>query len=449
MDWSMEDAAWTNHELKTFGFQSRPTVVIRKLECDKVSVEKVLRGKNDWENWFNDVWERTPNAIGENEFYVVLCSRAEPVFEDDEAPISYVSVTRDTWERLTRSFHIHRSITRSIARQVASFSSFYEDSEAAESEIHFTIRMSKYLRGDLALSLTYIPSTDSTFAVVYGCNEQQIQEIKKRIRSAGDKTKYPLLMIGIFAELERERLANVTDKLIDKFALLSARLDSGPWQPSKTMSTEDTQDYLMLCLQSRTIVDNIRPVRRKLFKIISEIDEFGQYFTSRKGEAQPDEVRKARRFKKEGVQMKKRLQDIIYEYDDKMEECNMIAGNTALAMQTVSSQIARHDSDLNTRIARANTDIALETRRENIQMRSIAVLTMVYLPFSTVAAIFSMNLFDWQAQDGRSVVSKYFWVFVAVAAGLTIITLLTWYFITYRHEKIANKDASEIQSKMA
>lgn len=60
-----------------------------------------------------------------------------------------------------------------------------------------------------------------------------------------------------------------------------------------------------------------------------------------------------------------------------------------------------------------------------------------------------MNLFDWQAQDGRSVVSKYFWVFVAVAAGLTIITLLTWYFITYRHEKIANKDASEIQSKMA
>lgn len=199
--------------------------------------------------------------------------------------------------------------------------------------------MSKYLRGDLALSLTYIPSTDSTFAVVYGCNEQQIQEIKKRIRSAGDKTKYPLLMIGIFAELERERLANVTDKLIDKFALLSARLDSGPWQPSKTMSTEDTQDYLMLCLQSRTIVDNIRPVRRKLFKIISEIDEFGQYFTSRKGEAQPDEVRKARRFKKEGVQMKKRLQDIIYEYDDKMEECNMIAGNTALAMQTVCDPV--------------------------------------------------------------------------------------------------------------
>ena len=40
---------------------------------------------------------------------------------------------------------------------------------------------------------------------------------------------------------------------------------------------------------------------------------------------------------------------------------------------------------INTRIAKANNAIALETKRESAQMRSIAVLTMVYLPMSCVA----------------------------------------------------------------
>ncbi|XXH04365.1 hypothetical protein Hte_010779 [Hypoxylon texense] len=146
--------------------------------------------------------------------------------------------------------------------------------------------------------------------------------------------------------------------------------------------------------------------------------------------------------------MKKRLQDIINKYDDKADECKMILGNTSLAMQTVWNQIARHDSDLNTRISHANTTIALETKRESNQMKSIAILTMVYLPCSSVAAIFSMDLFKWDAQDGESIVSKYIWVFAVFAGGLTAITLAAWYHITHRREKTANDDATEMQSKM-
>ena len=48
------------------------------------------------------------------------------------------------------------------------------------------------------------------------------------------------------------------------------------------------------------------------------------------------------------------------------------------------SQISREDSIVNTRIAKANTTIALESQIENAQMRSIAVLGMVYLPLSCV-----------------------------------------------------------------
>ncbi|KAI0105585.1 hypothetical protein F4776DRAFT_471974 [Hypoxylon sp. NC0597] len=443
MDWPIEDADWTSHDLRNFEFQSRPTVVLQKTECNTSLKTRVLEDKNDWENWFDDA----TTTERENGLYIVLLSRAWPIFDED-APVSYVSVTRDTWERLTRFFYIHRSITRSIARQIACFTSSYEEGKGSKLKICFTARMAKQLPQDLALSLTYSPGTDSTFAVVYGCNEKQMREIERRVRSIGAQTKYPLFMTGIFAELERERLVASVDKLVDGFALQSGRLESGSWNPSTDMSNAKAQMYLELCLDSRKLVDNIRAVKRQISKLLTEIDEFGSYFASLNDKAHPNASKKARQFKKAGIQMKKRLQDILNEYDDKIDECNMIVGNTTLAMQTVWNQIARHDSDLSTKIAHANTMIALETKREGIQMRSIALLTMVYLPFSSVAAVFSMDMFNWDAQDGDSVVSKYIWVFATFAIGFTAITLFAWHHITCRHERRADEDASEIQSKM-
>lgn len=196
--------------------------------------------------------------------------------------------------------------------------------------------MSKYLRGDLALSVTYVPGTRSTFAVIYGCDEHQKQEVEKRIRLAEDKTKYPLLIIGIFAELERERLVDTADQLVDGFALTSERFENESWDPEIHMSNEKTQEYLKLCSQSRSITDQIRAVKRQTLKLMSEIDEFGDYFATHKGDAYSGSSKKVRQFRKAGAQMKKRLQDIINEYDDKIDECNMIVGNTTLAMQTVS-----------------------------------------------------------------------------------------------------------------
>ncbi|KAI2609183.1 hypothetical protein GGR54DRAFT_618761 [Hypoxylon sp. NC1633] len=448
MEWPVEDMAWTNHDLRMFNFQARPTVVLWKPESDATVIRAVLRDKIDWENWFENASSTTSRG---NELHIALCSRAEPIFEGEEdAPVSYLSVTRDTWERLTRLFHIHRSITRSIARQVACFSSFYvEESKSTNSRICFTARMSKYLPRDLALSVTYVPSIESTFAVVYGCNEDQMQDFEKRIREAGDKTKYPLLLIEIFAELERERLVTMADDLVDSFTLRSEHLESGSWNPSTDMSNDKAKEYLSLCVQSRSLVDHMRAVKRQTSKLLTEIDEFGSYCALHKNEEHHKEGKRVRRFKKAGFHMKKRLQDIMNEYDDKMDECNMIVGNTTLAMQTVWNQIARHDSDLNTRIAHANTTVAMEAKREGTQMKLIALLGMVYLPFSSVAAIFSMDLFDWKAQDGDPVVSKYIWIFAVIAVGLTAITFLVWHRITSRHERVASKDVVELQSKMA
>ncbi|KAI5860607.1 hypothetical protein GGS23DRAFT_599415 [Durotheca rogersii] len=448
MDWPMEGTDWNESNLNSFNFEERSTTVLQKRDSDTTLVKETLEGQ-DWESWI----DKTQDAISAgNGLYVVLFSRAEPVFEGIPAPVSCIPVTKDVWKTLIKLFRVHRSIARTIARMATFVASDYEqEDESAECNIFFTARMSTHLNGDLALSLTYIPSTESTLAVMYGCSPRQIQEIEKRIRAAGERTKYPLLMLGIFAELERHVLSAMVESLLGKFVLRATRLETGSWDPSQDLTKEKTQDQLRMCIESMNLKDHIRGVKRQISKLLAEMDQFEDHFVSHGGD---DGGHKALWFKRVGLEMKKRLKDIMNDYEEKIDECNMIVENITLAAQTVWNQIAMHDSELNTRIARANTTIALETKRESTQMRSIALLTMIYLPISSVATVFSMNLFNWEAGDGEPVVSHYIWVFIVFAVGFTAITLSVWIYLTRRHEKEERKiadryQALELQSKMA
>src|SRR5687767_570072 len=109
--------------------------------------------------------------------------------------------------------------------------------------------MSAYLPDDLALSATFIPETWATFAIIYGCSGIQIRDIEKRIRSAGQSTDHPLLFAAVFAELERERLVNTVDDLVDKFTLRSEIIENKAWDPDLNMDAPKIQEYLGLCLQ--------------------------------------------------------------------------------------------------------------------------------------------------------------------------------------------------------
>ncbi len=75
-------------------------------------------------------------------------------------------------------------------------------------------------------------------------------------------------------------------------------------------------------------------------------------------------------------------------------------------------------------------------------MRSIAIVTMLFLPgayiavgipvlvlnsiFLTLQTLFSMNMFDWQAQGDEKVLSGNFWVYWAVTLPVTAIVLAVW-----------------------
>jgi Mg2+ and Co2+ transporter CorA len=72
-------------------------------------------------------------------------------------------------------------------------------------------------------------------------------------------------------------------------------------------------------------------------------------------------------------------------------------------------------------------EIAFETRRDSAAMKTIAVLTIVFLPGTFVATILSMDMFQWQPDDGGpATVSRLFWVYWVITIPLTAIVLAGW-----------------------
>ncbi|EQB54938.1 hypothetical protein CGLO_05189 [Colletotrichum gloeosporioides Cg-14] len=303
--------------------------------------------------------------------------------------------------------------------------------------------MATTLPDDLALSSTYIPSTGSTFAVVYGCTERQMSDIEARIRRSNEQLNHPLLMSGIFVELERKRLVLSVDQLVDEFTLKSDELESEPWNmdPKADEDGQKTQkDYLKVCLRSRSLIDHIQASKRQLSKFLDEIDEVAEELQSLSpGARWAESPATQTKLGKIGRDMRKRVEDIIREYDDKIDECNKVVYNTSLAVQTVWNHKMRQDSFTTTEISKANRAMAFDTRHESAQMRTIAILTMIYLPLSSVAAIFSMDMFNWEASAGESIVSKHIWLFAVLTVGLTFLTLVAWRVGTQRSKDVTKK----------
>ncbi|KAH0559803.1 hypothetical protein GP486_003679 [Trichoglossum hirsutum] len=67
----------------------------------------------------------------------------------------------------------------------------------------------------------------------------------------------------------------------------------------------------------------------------------------------------------------------------------------------------------------------------------VTVVTLTYLPASFVTSFLGMNLFVFQKPSGGSgfAVSRQFWVFIALAVPLTILTFGSWYWFSKRNDK--------------
>ncbi|KAL8928730.1 MAG: hypothetical protein Q9208_001508 [Pyrenodesmia sp. 3 TL-2023] len=102
-------------------------------------------------------------------------------------------------------------------------------------------------------------------------------------------------------------------------------------------------------------------------------------------------------------------------------------------LEIVYNLVAQRDNKDNLKLAKISTEIASVTKDDSFAMRTIAVMSILFLPGTFVSSFFSMSMFDWQAPEGSSVLSSLFWIYWAVTIPLTFVVFLVWRFWLHQH----------------
>ncbi|KAI0445830.1 hypothetical protein F4803DRAFT_109633 [Xylaria telfairii] len=104
-------------------------------------------------------------------------------------------------------------------------------------------------------------------------------------------------------------------------------------------------------------------------------------------------------------------------------------------IQLAFNTVAQHD-------ANTSVKIGLATQSDSVTMKSIAFVTLTFLPPTFVSAIFSMSFFNYSADSGWSM-SEKFWLYWVFAVPITLLTVVAWYFLWQSSGPPLSKDEPE------
>ncbi|KLU82099.1 hypothetical protein MAPG_01176 [Magnaporthiopsis poae ATCC 64411] len=336
----------------------------------------------------------------------------------------------DTFKRVAEGMHTHGSIARAISQaDVPVFSADRVEMDGKTAWV-YNCRSSHAWDSDLALSVTYFPDCGLTFAIFYGCHLSACDEIFRRLaRMQSHEAAHPLLLPGIFAELEYSRHKALVDAtIIDVesriFELNTLQQES----EQRRLGGVAAVDADKKNIAKRNAWLNTTYLRNGLISWNTQLAKMARHAD----DINPDSDRfeapllKSREQTPErgtvGMETKirKRIQSIREEYEDWTRDCTMRVDGMAMTTQWAQGEI--------------NVEISYDAKRDSQHMRSIALLTMVFLPGTFLASVFSMSFFDWK--EGASV-SSYIWIYFVIAIFMTLLVIgLWWYWIVYRPSKI-------------
>ncbi|KAI1101939.1 hypothetical protein F4804DRAFT_354092 [Jackrogersella minutella] len=127
--------------------------------------------------------------------------------------------------------------------------------------------------------------------------------------------------------------------------------------------------------------------------------------------------------------------------------CKMMQPNLDAIPTKLEAQHRMVDAKYNAMMAEISFSRVEQARRDSSSMKAIAVVTLVFLPSTFIAAIFSMSMFNWLAGDTETVASNRLWIFFAISVPLTLVVLLIWRIAYRRKEREFEKNQIEFKER--
>ena len=125
---------------------------------------------------------------------------------------------------------------------------------------------------------------------------------------------------------------------------------------------------------------------------------------------------------------------------DLWHRMNVFVGDQLTSLQ-LFSLISQNDSMNNYELSMWTKDISLSSQRDASSMKTLAVVTMFFLPGSFISALFSTPCFDWDVVDLtlKNIgvpITPQFHLYWAITIPLTVLTfLLYFYWLWFQHRR--------------
>ncbi|KAF2269234.1 hypothetical protein CC78DRAFT_612686 [Lojkania enalia] len=317
---------------------------------------------------------------------------------------------------------------------------------------------------DYTMLLTFDPTTRTTYCIIVGLTATEIDLVHSylsspTIASCRELATYPLLLPMILLDLatdDTSSLLKLRIKLLsqiqqqtgmDRFNSLrsskvSGRTSIGGWGQERQELDLDAVMLRLTCLSDWVAAQRgFVSIQGRVVSVVEQMLEDGM---SNEETFNSDKV----------ISMFQERLDFVRESLLAAEQkCQYLERSIGAQVQTIYSLIGQKDNRLNISAASASCQIASDsrriailTRRDSTDMRIIAAVTLIFLPGTFIATIFSTGLFDWghgdptpnpnappSPSDGTNspMVSSYIWVYFMLTGILTFVVLVAWFFFSF------------------
>lgn len=319
-----------------------------------------------------------------------------------------------------------------------------EDSK--ECHLSYVMRTPLSTSENWTVALTFDDVSRTTFAVVHGFQQKELRCLLHEMDEFKASSSHPLLLPALMCELLIEADSSGIKRLAaELFAVENRTIWHGYWQPGKDESLSQPQNpeqdfedltrtlnriIARLAFHEMRINANIALISKLRFNVLDDKEEWRKSVHPEEAQAIVNPL-------------DQRLSNLQVEHNALLLE---IACNQKIAdgqLQIVYSLIAQHDNKENLRMAEISAQIAAITKEDSFAMRTIAVMTIAFLPATAISSMFSMGMFNWQADEDDTVISSRFWIYWAVAVPLTLSVLGLWTIYVHRHKKNEGEIFSE------
>lgn len=255
--------------------------------------------------------------------------------------------------------------------------------------------MEDIIPGDIVFSITIDDETGFVNAIIHGCTAQDVDRLFDWLEVLKPELFDPLLLPALVMELIRTKHSEIIEEKIEKLLALSGATRLYDNRPK--ISLDDVHNYnkrttenLQVHQDTGDLALTIAQTRVQVLKLLKLV---GQEEVARA--PGPQRISASR--------IKQRLEDTVEIYDQLGRTCIQVIQDSNLLMGAVSSThlfafelslpnrpqiynlIAQRQNQVNMEIAAESRTISAASKRDNSAMRTIAVVTMVFLPGTFVA----------------------------------------------------------------